>query len=204
MTAPAAARRLDRWKLSLLDLTLRNRLLDARDGRQVVPLAGVDAVALAARLDDGAPLELGTTAVIDPAAVGGAERAAEAMAKAGADALAHGRLLAALAPDELDRRLVAMARSANPDSASCQFYILKQAKPSLNGQYAVFGMVVGGLNTVYSIGIGDRIISAHVDEPVQRNANSSSESRPQDNNGDRSSGSSSGGNASTSDTSSGF
>jgi very-short-patch-repair endonuclease len=112
VTAPAAARRLDRWKLSLLDLTLRNRLLDARDGRQVVPLAGVDAVALAARLDDGAPLELGTTAVIDPAAVGGAERAAEAMAKAGADALAHGRLLAALAPDELDRRLVAMARSA--------------------------------------------------------------------------------------------
>lgn len=100
--------------------------------------------------------------------------------------------------------MVAMARSANPDSASCQFYILKQAKPSLNGQYAVFGMVVGGLNTVYSIGIGDRIISAHVDEPVQRNANSSSESRPQDNNGDKSSGSSSGGNASTSDTSSGF
>jgi hypothetical protein len=40
--ADAIARHLDRWKLSLLDLTLRNRLLDARDGRQVVPLAGVD------------------------------------------------------------------------------------------------------------------------------------------------------------------
>ncbi|MBK7196594.1 MAG: DUF4011 domain-containing protein [Myxococcales bacterium] len=112
VTAPAAARRLDRWKLSLLDLTLRNRLLDARDGRQVVPLAGVDAVALAARLDDGAPLELATTPAIDPAAVGGGERAAEAAAKAGADALAQRRLLAALSADELDRRLVAMARSA--------------------------------------------------------------------------------------------
>lgn len=112
MTAPAAARRLDRWKLSLLDLTLRNRLLDARDGRQVVPLAGVDAVALAARLDDGAPLELATTPAIDPAAVGGVERAAEAAAKAGADALGQRRLLAALSADELDRRLVAMARSA--------------------------------------------------------------------------------------------
>lgn len=100
--------------------------------------------------------------------------------------------------------MVAMARSANPDSASCQFYILKQAKPSLNGQYAVFGMVVGGLNTVYSIGIGDRIISAHIDEPAPRSDSSSAESRPSDSGGEKSGNTSGGGSTGTSDSSSGF
>lgn len=110
--AAAAARRLDRWKLSLLDLTLRNRLLDARDGRQILPLVGADPVALFARLADGATLELMPGATVAPEAVGGPERAAEAMAKAGADALERKRLMAAVGVDELDRRLVAMARSA--------------------------------------------------------------------------------------------
>lgn len=74
-------------------------------------------------------------------------------------------------PLEINRNLghgqagmVAMARSQNPNSASCQFYILKKGMPQLNGQYAVFGMVVGGMETVYRIGIGDRILSAHIDE----------------------------------------
>lgn len=72
-------------------------------------------------------------------------------------------------PLEINRNLghgqagmVAMARSANPNSASCQFYILKKGMPQLNGQYAVFGMVVGGLQNVYRIGIGDQIISAQI------------------------------------------
>ncbi|MBK9031822.1 MAG: DUF4011 domain-containing protein [Myxococcales bacterium] len=113
MPAPdAAARRLDRWKLSLLDLTLRNRLLDARDGRQVLPLVGADPVALAALLAEGATLEVTPGAPVAPDAVGGPERAAEAMAKAGADALAHKRLIASVGVDELDRRLIAIARSA--------------------------------------------------------------------------------------------
>jgi very-short-patch-repair endonuclease len=110
--ADAIARHLDRWKLSLLDLTLRNRLLDARDGRQVVTLVGADPLALLARLDDGATFELAPGATVAPDAVGGPERAAEAMAKAGADALERKRLLASVGADELDRRLVAMARSA--------------------------------------------------------------------------------------------
>jgi peptidyl-prolyl cis-trans isomerase B (cyclophilin B) len=58
--------------------------------------------------------------------------------------------------------MVAMARSQNPNSASCQFYILKRPMPQLNGQYAVFAVVVGGLDTVYRIGVGDRIISATI------------------------------------------
>lgn len=58
--------------------------------------------------------------------------------------------------------MVAMARSQNPNSASCQFYILKQPMPRLNGQYAVFGKVVDGLHVVYAIRPGDRILSARV------------------------------------------
>jgi peptidyl-prolyl cis-trans isomerase B (cyclophilin B) len=72
-------------------------------------------------------------------------------------------------PLEINRKLghyapgvVAMARSSNPNSASCQFYILKKAMPQLNGQYAVFGGVVQGLNTIYGIGPGDRIIHAEI------------------------------------------
>lgn len=72
--------------------------------------------------------------------------------------------------------MVAMARGQNPNSASCQFYILKQAKPALNNQYAVFGMVVGGLQNVYNIGIGDRIVSARISESRQPSARPASDS----------------------------
>lgn len=58
--------------------------------------------------------------------------------------------------------MVAMARSNNKNSASCQFYILKSPMPGLNGQYAVFGKVVNGMNTVYALQRGDRILSAQV------------------------------------------
>ena len=53
------------------------------------------------------------------------------------------------------RGAVAMARSSDPNSASSQFYILKQDTPSLDGQYAVFGMVVQGMNVVDQIQVGD-------------------------------------------------
>jgi peptidyl-prolyl cis-trans isomerase B (cyclophilin B) len=55
------------------------------------------------------------------------------------------------------RGAVAMARSSDPNSASSQFYILKQDTPSLDGQYAVFGMVVQGMNVVDQIQIGDKM-----------------------------------------------
>lgn len=73
---------------------------------------------------------------------------------------------------QIDRRLshnqpgmVAMARTSNPNSASCQFYILKRAMPQFNGQYAVFGKVVRGLGSVNAMGRGDRIISAQIVDP---------------------------------------
>jgi peptidyl-prolyl cis-trans isomerase B (cyclophilin B) len=44
-----------------------------------------------------------------------------------------------------------MARSADPDSASSQFYICDGAVPGLDGNYAVFGKVVEGMGVVSSI-----------------------------------------------------
>jgi len=66
-----------------------------------------------------------------------------------------------------DRGAIAMARSAMPDSASSQFYIALEDLPSLDGDYAVFGKVVEGMNTVDSIKQGDRISSAKVIEGVE-------------------------------------
>jgi peptidyl-prolyl cis-trans isomerase B (cyclophilin B) len=58
--------------------------------------------------------------------------------------------------------MVAMARTQNPNSASCQFYIMKARQPMLDGQYAIFGKVLDGMNSVYNIGVGDRITSAQI------------------------------------------
>jgi peptidyl-prolyl cis-trans isomerase A (cyclophilin A) len=46
---------------------------------------------------------------------------------------------------------VAMARSAHPDSASSQFYICDGAQHKLDGQYAVFGKVIDGMDVVRAI-----------------------------------------------------
>ena len=66
-----------------------------------------------------------------------------------------------------DRGVIAMARSAMPDSASSQFYIALDDLPSLDGDYAVFGKVVEGMDVVNSIKQGDRIDSAKVIEGAE-------------------------------------
>lgn len=52
---------------------------------------------------------------------------------------------------------LAMARSANPDSAGSQFYILKKDASWLDGQYAVFGKVTRGMDVVKKLAIGDKM-----------------------------------------------
>lgn len=53
---------------------------------------------------------------------------------------------------------LAMARQANnPNSASCQFYITKCPMYQLDGKYAIFGRVVGGMEAVQSMRRGDMI-----------------------------------------------
>jgi len=50
--------------------------------------------------------------------------------------------------------ILSMARSASPDSASSQFFIMLENYPSLDGQYSAFGKVVDeeSMKTVRAIG----------------------------------------------------
>ncbi|MBE9171318.1 peptidylprolyl isomerase [Pleurocapsales cyanobacterium LEGE 06147] len=66
-----------------------------------------------------------------------------------------------------ERGSVAMARSQAPDSASSQFYIALADLEFLDGDYAVFGKVIEGMDTVDGIEEGDRIESARVIEGVE-------------------------------------
>ena len=49
------------------------------------------------------------------------------------------------------RGVISMARSTSPDSASSQFFICHDNATSLDGQYAAFGKVIEGIETVDSI-----------------------------------------------------
>ena len=49
------------------------------------------------------------------------------------------------------RGVISMARSDDPDSASCQFFICNADYPSLDGNYAAFGYVVEGMSVIDSI-----------------------------------------------------
>lgn len=46
---------------------------------------------------------------------------------------------------------VAMARTANPDSAGSQFYITLSPQPRLDSYYTVFGQVVEGLTVIHAL-----------------------------------------------------
>ncbi len=53
--------------------------------------------------------------------------------------------------------VVAMARSAAPNSASSQFYITLAKHIQLDGKYAVFGEVISGLDVLPTIKMNDRL-----------------------------------------------
>ena len=55
------------------------------------------------------------------------------------------------------RGTVAMARTADPDSAGSQFYICLAPAPFLDGKYAVFGQVTKGMEFVDQIAKGDKM-----------------------------------------------
>lgn len=55
------------------------------------------------------------------------------------------------------RGVLSMARAQHPDSAGSQFFIMSDPAPHLDGQYAAFGKVIEGLETI------DSIISAPTD-----------------------------------------
>ncbi|PXV69887.1 peptidylprolyl isomerase [Halanaerobium congolense] len=49
------------------------------------------------------------------------------------------------------RGVISMARSQSPNSAGSQFFIMHKDSPHLDGQYAAFGEVVEGMETVDQI-----------------------------------------------------
>jgi len=56
---------------------------------------------------------------------------------------------------EYSKGVVGMARSAHPDSANSQFFIMFDDAPSLNGKYTIFGKVILGQNVVDKIKRGE-------------------------------------------------
>ncbi len=52
---------------------------------------------------------------------------------------------------------VAMARAGDPNSAGSQFYICSKPVHSLDGKYAVFGMVIKGLDVASRLKVGDKM-----------------------------------------------
>lgn len=59
---------------------------------------------------------------------------------------------------------VAMARARNPDSAGSQFYITLAPQPFLDGQYTVFGQVIEGMDVVYKINVGDKMLKVYIED----------------------------------------
>ena len=57
-----------------------------------------------------------------------------------------------------------MARSQYPDSASSQFYITLAETPFLDGNYAVFGRVIEGMETAGQIKAGDKMNKVYIAE----------------------------------------
>lgn len=64
--------------------------------------------------------------------------------------------------------MLAMARSNNPNSASCQFYITLAPASFLDMKYAVFGKVIDGLPVVMELRKGDKITKAVVQETATK------------------------------------
>ena len=62
-----------------------------------------------------------------------------------------------------ERGTVAMARFPHdPNSASTQFFVLKQGAPYMDGQYTVLGKVTQGMGTVDNLKKADKILRAFI------------------------------------------
>ena len=75
-------------------------------------------------------------------------------------------------PLKHERGVISMARTMDPDSAGSQFFIMHENAPHLDGQYAAFGKVVEGIETVDEIanvrtGFADRPLRPVVIEKME-------------------------------------
>ncbi|MEM9415781.1 MAG: DUF3320 domain-containing protein [Planctomycetota bacterium] len=119
LTETAAAQtRLDRWKRKLLDLSLRNRILNHRDTRKSIPLLCPDLARLEDLLAEGEKFEIVSRSHLkketDPRSDElHTERTGEDRTEAFLNAeLPHGRAYADLPEGELDKRLLEIYRAA--------------------------------------------------------------------------------------------
>ena len=87
------------------------------------------------------------------------------MRMAGRGGSARGNIPAEFSDIPFDRGVVGMARSASPDSANSQFFIMFDAGYFLNGQYTVFGRVIEGMEVVDAIKRGQGQNGAVVGQP---------------------------------------
>lgn len=62
------------------------------------------------------------------------------------------------------RGVLSMARSASPDSAGSQFFIMVEDAPHLDGQYAAFGAVIEGMEAADEVVNADR---DYMDKPYE-------------------------------------
>ena len=60
--------------------------------------------------------------------------------------------------------VLSMARTMDPNSAGSQFFIMHEAAPHLDGQYAAFGKVISGLDVVDEIA---NVRTGWADKPAQ-------------------------------------
>lgn len=67
--------------------------------------------------------------------------------------------------ESFDRGTVGMARSADPDSANSQFFIMFAPAPHLDGQYTVVGEVVEGMEHIDDVKKGAVSANGQVEDP---------------------------------------
>lgn len=75
------------------------------------------------------------------------------------------KLKAEFTKEKFERGTLGMARTANPDTADSQWFIMFAPAPHLNGQYTVWGAVSEGMDVVDSLKKGSRFQNGTVENP---------------------------------------
>lgn len=117
-----AAGRIDRWQKKLLDLTLRNRLLNFADSKKTIPFLCPDVARLEDRLSQGAAMRLISLPEQNPlgerdAALYREARGEDLQRGYAADALARDELASPLDKRALEARLIELYRQVRNDFA---------------------------------------------------------------------------------------
>ena len=87
------------------------------------------------------------------------------LSMAGMGGSTYGDLPAEFSNRSFSRGMVGMARSASPDSANSQFFIMFEPAPHLDGQYTIVGHVVEGMDLVDKLKKGAPQLNGLVENP---------------------------------------